>query len=287
MPAPIFIPPKQRSLIFFFNLTVAISWAFWVPAALASQGRISFPLPSALSTLAGVSGPFVAAVITVTRYEGRLGLKQLFGRLLIWRVGIQWYLFALLWPVVFSLAKTGIAVWMGGAAPDFSQPPFASLYPLPPELSNVSPFLLLPFVFLQQTLIGSSMGEEIGWRGYALPRMQAQEGAFRASVLLGVIWAVWHLPLWLTKGHPMQGTFFGWTLLGLMATSVLFTWVYNNTQGSLLPALLFHSSIAITGLFLSSTAPPVLVDLALNWAMALLVIVVFGPKRLSRPEGIA
>jgi membrane protease YdiL (CAAX protease family) len=207
----------------------------------------------------------------------------LFKRLLTWRVGIQWYLFVLFWPAVLSLAKTGIAVVLGSAVPDFSQPPFVQLYPLPPELLNTTPFIVfLPFVFLQQMLIGSSMGEEIGWRGYALPRMQTNQSSLRASLLLGVLWGVWHFPLWLTKGHPMHETFLGWSVLGLMATTVLFTWVYNHTKGSLLLALLFHTSIAITGLFLASAETHPLIDVALSWGVAVFVIAVFGPKRLSR-----
>jgi membrane protease YdiL (CAAX protease family) len=232
--------------------------------------------------LLGVFGPFFAALITTGIYDGTTGFRTLFRRLLLWRAGLQWYLFVLFWPVLVSLAKTVLAVLLGGSVPDFSQPPFVRLYPLPPELSSANPFIFLPFVFLQQTLIGSSMGEEIGWRGYALPRLQARQSALGASLVLGIIWGVWHLPLWLTKGHPLSETFLGWTVLGILADAVLFTWVYNNTRGSLLLALLFHTSIAITGLFLSSAEPHAPVGTALSWGVAVVVIVVFGPKRLSR-----
>ncbi|MBU0702869.1 MAG: CPBP family intramembrane metalloprotease [Chloroflexi bacterium] len=283
MASAISIPSKPRSLVVFFALAFGISWAVWVPAALASYGLVSFQVDSTLSGLLGVFGPFVATLITTAIYDGRAGFSTLFKRLLTWRVGIQWYLFVLLWPAVLSLAKTAIAILLGSAAPDFSQPPFVQLYPLPPELLNATPFIMfLPFVFLQQTLVGSSMGEEIGWRGYALPRMQTRQSSLHASLLLGILWSVWHFPLWLTKGHPMQGAFFGWPVLGLVATAILFTWVYNNTRGSLLLALLFHTSIAITGLFLSSAETHPLIDVALSWGVAVLVIAVFGPKHLSR-----
>lgn len=254
-----------------------------MPTTLASHGLVSLQTNSTFTDLLGAFGPFFAALITTAIYDGRAGFRLLFKRLLTWRVGIQWYAFALFWPAVLSLAKTGIAVALGSAAPNFSQPPFVGLYPLPPELANTVPFIaFLPFVFLQQMLIGSSMGEEPGWRGYALPRMLAQQSSFRASLLLGLLWSVWHLPLWLTKGHPAQGTFLGWTVLGLMATTVLFTWVYNHTKGSLLLALLFHSSIAITGLFLASADTQPWIEVALSWGMVALVMAVLKPKHPSR-----
>lgn len=283
MASTISISSKPRSLVVFFALAFGISWIVWIPTALASYGLVPFQIDSSFSGLFGAFGPFFAALITTAIFERRAGFGTLFKRLLTWRVGIQWHLFVLLCPVVLSLAKTGIAVVLGSTVPDFSQPPFVQHYPLPPDLLNATPYIVfLPFVFLQQMLIGSSMGEEIGWRGYALPRMQTNQSSLRASLLLGVLWGVWHFPLWLTKGHPMHETFWGWAVLGLMATTVLFTWVYNHTKGSLLLALLFHTSIAITGLFLASAETHPLVDVTLSWGAAALAIAVFGPKRLSR-----
>jgi membrane protease YdiL (CAAX protease family) len=274
--SPVSISAKSRSLIVFFALTFGFTWAAWVPAALASHNVIPFRMNKDLSSLLGVFGPFIAAVTTTAIYDGRMGLGTLFKRLAVWRVGVQWYLFVLFWPAALSLGKTAIAILLGSPAPDFSQPPFVRLYPLPSELLTANPLIFLPFIFLQQTLVGSSMGEEIGWRGYALPRLQAHQSPLLASLILGITWGVWHLPLWLTNGHPMQGTFFGWALLGLVATAVLFTWVYNHTQGSLLLALLFHTSLAVTELFLASAEPPALIGMALNCGVVVLVVLVFG-----------
>src|SRR6266487_5547883 len=220
-------PSQPRSLPLFFALSFGITWTVWVPTALASYGLISSPLDPKFTDWLGVFGPFLAALITIALYEGRAGFSRLFKPLLKWRVGIQWYLFVLFWPPVLSLVKTAFAILLGNAAPDFSQPPFVRLSPLPPELLKSVPFLVfLPVIFLQQTLIGSSMGEEIGWRGYALPRLQANQGSLRGSILLGILWGIWHLPLWLTKGYTMQGSFLLWPLLELIATSILFMWVY-------------------------------------------------------------
>ena len=192
--------PKPGSLVMFFALAFGFSWATWIPTALASYGLLPVQVNPLLSSWLGAFGPFVAALITTARYEGRVGFRALFNRLLIWRVGIQWYVFVLLWPAALSLAKTALAVLAGSAPPDFAHPPFVQLSPLPSGATNANPLLFLPIVFVWQTLVGSSMGEEIGWRGYALPRLQRHFSSLRASLLLGACWGTWHLPLWLTNG---------------------------------------------------------------------------------------
>lgn len=128
------------------------------------------------------------------------------------------------------------------------------------------------------------MGEEIGWRGYALPRSQSRLSALAASIALGMIWGVWHLPLALTRGHPISEEFFGWFLLGIIADAVLFTWLYNSTGGSLLLVVVFHTSIAVTGLFLATANATPLLELLLKWITVGVVVVVFGAANLSRAE---
>lgn len=116
------------------------------------------------------------------------------------------------------------------------------------------------------------MGEELGWRGFALPRLQARMSALSASLILGLLWALWHLPLYLTAGHPLSEVFFGWFLLSILADAILFTWIFNNTRGSLLVVLLFHASIATSGLFLASTAGSFVIALVLKWAVVLWIV---------------
>jgi len=273
---------KPRSLIAFLLLAFGISWSAWIPAALASHGLLSSRLSPSIAALLGAFGPSTAALITTGIYDGKAGFRSLLQRLVTWRVGLQWYLLVLFGPALLSLAKTALALLLGSPLPDFARPPFVYLYPLPSELPMVNPLLFLPFVFAQQTLIGSSMGEEIGWRGCALPRLQAHRNALQAGILLGIAWGAWHLPLWLTKGYPLAEESLVWTFLGLVADSVLFTWVYNNTKGSLLLALLFHSSIATTRLFLSAAESSAPIGLALKWGVVMFVIVAFGSECLSQ-----
>ncbi|MCC6189151.1 MAG: CPBP family intramembrane metalloprotease [Anaerolineales bacterium] len=273
------ISPKAQSLATFLFLALGISWAVWIPAALVSYDFISFHIDPVLSGLLGAMGPSLAALITIALYEGRAGFGDLLKRLLTWRVGLQWYLFVLFWPAALSLTKTGLSILLGSPIPNFGQPPFVNSFP---ELLDVSPFVFLPAFFLQQLLFGSPMGEEIGWRGFALPRMQFEMSSLRASLLLGLVWGTWHVPLWLTKGNLFQDTFIGWHFLELMATTVLFTWVYNNTRGSLWLALLFHASIGVTGLFLSSAEFHPWIGAALSWGTAALVIGFVGSQRLAQ-----
>lgn len=262
---------QSTALVAFFALAFALSWAAWVPAALASHGLLTWDVPSWLSRLVGAFGPSLAALLVAARAGGPAGLRVLLGRFRRWRLGVGWYALALLWPTVHSLATTGLLVLLGTARPDFAHPPVLWLYPLPPEAFAGGPWPLLPVVFVQTLLLSSPMGEEPGWRGFALPRLQARLGAFAASVVLGVLWGVWHLPLTLIRDDATAGTFSGWFLLGITGDAVLYTWLFNHTRGSLLPVLLLHAATGTTGLFLSSAQDSGVVGAALTWLPALVV----------------
>ncbi|HEY0604289.1 MAG TPA: CPBP family intramembrane glutamic endopeptidase [Herpetosiphonaceae bacterium] len=270
-------------LIAFGLLAFGISWGVWIPLALAAQGLIGLPLSPTLLTLLGAFGPSLAAILLTATTEQWVGVRKLLGRLLIWRVGIHWYLFVLMWPAVLSLLTTAVHVVLGHAAPNFAHPPLLDLYPLPPNLGLIAWWVLVPLIVVQQLVVSSPMGEEIGWRGYALPRLQARTSPLGASIILGLIWSVWHLPLYLTRGHPLAGEFFGWLPLGLIPTTILFTWVFNHTRGSLLLALLFHAAINLTDLFLARTATLPLISPALTWVVALLVVGI-GDRSGSQAE---
>ncbi len=141
-------------------------------------------------------------------------------------------------------------------------------------------------------VLTDGVGEELGWRGYALPRLLSRHGAIRASLILGVLWGLWHLPLMWTEGAlPYQQPV--WLLLlDILAKSIIFTWVFLNTRGSVLLAVLLHAS---TNLFAVSPGVSVTGDLALpilaaaaKWLLVLAVIAVFGPRlaRGPKPEAL-
>ena len=163
---------KRHPLITFFVLMFAISWGVWLPlaATLENSPRLaeSNRWLSWLHVI-GAFGPCFAALIVTGLVEGVEGLRRLFGRLLLWRVPVGWYVVALFLPAAISLLITAIHMMFGGNAPDYGNPPIYSLS-LPAPLQPHSAWTILAPVFVLQLFTGSSLGEELGWRGFGLTR---------------------------------------------------------------------------------------------------------------------
>jgi membrane protease YdiL (CAAX protease family) len=246
-----------------------LSWALWIPAALVAAGWWHIPLSVTLAGLLGAWMPSLVAILLAGLADGRAGLRLLWRRLTLWRVGGRWYLFALLWPAANSLLATTTATLLGWPAPDFANPPVVSVYPVPPEALAAGFLPLLPMVFVIQ-FFGSSLGEEIGWRGFALPRLQARWGWLASSLVLGLLWAGWQVPHEWVPGQPVNIAAMVWLVVGMVLSAALYTWLFNHTRGSLLPVLLFHTSQAVTGLFLAGVGLPWLES---AWAALLLGLI--------------
>jgi len=241
----------------FFGLTFVFSWVVWVPMALL---QIDHPLYKL-----GTFGPAIIALALTAAREGRPALRALWERLLIWRVGVFWYLFSFLSTAVVALTAIGLHVLLGGEAGVFNDP--AQLY------------LVIP-VFLY-VLFTSVLGEEIGWRGYALPRLQARFGALGASLILGLVWGIWHLPLFLMAGNFHQYIPVSAFLLQTTGFSVLYTWIWNKTRGSLLMPHLFHAAsnttlgvLPILPTAAYPTTRPLWLGVGLLWLMVVAVVAV-------------
>ena len=169
---------KRHPLVAFFALTFALSWAFEIPLVVLGDG-IAGSRGKVLNLLAA-NVPSVLGIALTAMVLGRGALRKLLGRLLIWRVDPRWYL-VVLGPAVLSGGVVALNALLGG-----------------PALSVDVP-LLGAVIFLAFSVFpGSALGEEIGWRGYALPRLQAGRSALGASLILGVIWGFYHLPLYFT-----------------------------------------------------------------------------------------
>src|SRR5215213_2205696 len=218
---------KRHPIITFFVLTYVLTWALESPLVFLrdtvtdTQGLVLVILASNV--------PSVVAIVLTAIVFGRGTLRKLLGRLLIWRVNPLWYLVVILGPVALAGGVVALNALMGGPALSLGMP------------------LLGVAVFLAFSIFpGSALGEEIGWRGYPLPRLQTRRSALSATLIIGVIWALCHLPLWLAgwlQGEPFRTpTLYAAFVVSTIALSVILAWVYNSTGGSLLMVALLHAT---------------------------------------------
>jgi membrane protease YdiL (CAAX protease family) len=226
---------KQYPLIAFFTLAYAGSWIIWLPMVLAGNNVLLAPsavtpgLRFLLTVLAPFAGPTFAAFIVTAANGGKTGVRALLGRFVQSRFGLPWYLVALAGPPL--LLMLSVAAVYGAAA----------LPPLAEQGLQIGAAYMITLVV--NLFIGGILGEEPGWRGFALPRLQARYGALVGSILLGVLWSLWHVPLILTPGGiTWTGSFVLYVAL-LIAFTIIHTWLYNGTQASLLAVMLLHATI--------------------------------------------
>jgi membrane protease YdiL (CAAX protease family) len=219
----------RHPLVAYTALAYGVSWGLVLPAGLAV--RLGWAADDAallghLNSLA-VYGPALAALLVTAATAGRAGVAQLLRRLVQWRVHLGWYLLVLFGAPLVTLAGAGLVL---------------GVVPLR-ELAEGGPMIVtryLPLV-LTVVLVGTPLGEEPGWRGFALPRLQARHGPLLGTLALAALWIPWHLPNLLFGGWT-TATFGLWGVATL-ATAVVYTWVANRTGGSLLLAMLLHSAI--------------------------------------------
>jgi len=261
---------RRHPLAAFFGLAHALSWLGWLPLVAHATGFLDAQ-PSPYWHLLGGLGPLLAACLVSGAMGGGAGLRDLLARATRWRVGVGWWAVALLAPaLLYVVAALGIRL-VAGRWPDLGQFGRSVEYPALPLL-----------VYWLANLVCYGFGEEVGWRGFALPRLQRGRGALRATVLFSLPWAAWHLPLFTFAGGLAQlgptGTV-GW-YLSLLTGAVLLTWLCNSTGGSVLLVAVFHGAIDIA---ITSPADPQLANamgaLITLWGLA--VVVVAGPRHLA------
>jgi membrane protease YdiL (CAAX protease family) len=203
---------KRHRLLAFFVLAYAISWSSWPAYAAGLVPRMEF-LPI---------GPLAAAVIVVALAEGKTGFGAWGRRLIRWRVGWIWYAVALLLPAVLVLATGFVTMALGASAPGLARLTWSGL--------------LTVFAIRLVNPMDGPLGEEPGFRGYALPLLQATRPPLLSAAILGLLVTFWHLPLVLFQGLSLIG------LPTTFAITSLYVWLFNRTGGSVLLTLLFHNS---------------------------------------------
>jgi len=251
----------------FFLLTFALAWSLWLPLGLLAPENYFLSLP-------GAWAPTFSALILIGLSEGRSGVSKFLKKTLHWRVGLQWYLAVLFGIAVIAYLSIHVGMFFGISAPDLS---------LPNGLPREMLIGFLPIIFIINIFVGGPLAEDIGWRGYILPKMREGMTALHASLVIGVIWAIWHLPYFIFPAwHSAVGNIpFIWFALLTTSWSVLFAWVYVNTESILMPVL-FHAAINTTlgtlGVLGQSNGDliPLMFNTLFTWIAVGVVVAVYG-----------
>ena len=257
----------QKPVAAFFVLTFLIAWAIWLPLGILAPEQT-------LLTLPGAWAPTISAAILIRFSEGREGVRNLLKKVFRWRVDIGWYLVVLFGVAALAYLGIGLGMIFGVPAPQLT---------LPAGLPRSALIAFLPLFFVANIFMGGPLAEDIGWRGYILPKMREEMPALKASLILGVIWAIWHLPFFLFPGWRLivGGIPFLWFALLTASWSVLFAWVYVNTESILMPVL-FHAAINTTlgtlGLLGHGEGSmlPLVIHTLLTWLAVGIVSAVYG-----------
>jgi membrane protease YdiL (CAAX protease family) len=258
-------------MIAFFALAYGISWAM----LLVLYGLLG--LPAAVVILLQTLGPTLAALVMAGHLEGPAGRRRLLARVRIWRVARRWYAVALVGiPAVCLLAALvvpGAFVGLGNAS----------------AVKLAIEFL----VFMAVGFFSGPLFEEPGWRGFALPHLQAQMGALRGTLVLGVLWAAWHLPQylvpeWADENGGLDPMLVATFLLMVVAIAPIMTWLFNRTKGSLFLVMLAHAAInaSLAALVVASSALNVGV-LAFGGLSIVLIVATRGRLGYVPSEGLA
>lgn len=267
--------PLMRShpLFFFYLIAFGLTWSYEVIVLLLLHlSLIPWIIPAPLL------GPTLAAFIMTAITEGRPGVRRLLRRYILWRVHAQWYLFVLLGiPALLFFSNLIL-------------PGAITVLRLPAPTFVLSYLVTYIFIFFT----GGPFFEEPGWRGFALPRLQKRSGPLLGTLILGVLWGLWRLPLFLIPGYNGAGTDFAGIsvpfiefVIATTALAFIFTWVFNNTRGSLLLAMLLHASVntasdAFSRFFPSLPATPLaLLSSYIAFILLALIIIAATRGRLS------
>jgi len=213
---------RRHPVATFFALTYGSAWLLWLPLVIL-QDRTP-PALGFMLALLGSLMPSTMAILLVARLHGRAEVRRLLRRLLMGRVGIFWYA-----AIVALIALMVFAVWVSTI---FGAPAPVVVATIPGTLS----------ILLFSIFPGSAVGEELGWRGFALPRLQGRRSALTASLIVGSVWGCYHFPLFVLGTPTRPLALFLPFAISCAIMSIFYTWMYNGTGGSLLIAVLLHAT---------------------------------------------
>ena len=260
----------MKQLITYFGFTYLLSWIIWLPLYGHIFGLINLPaLP--YQHAVGSLGPLIASFLTTYIFLKKEGVKNLFAKCFKIKPLI-YFAIALLSPFVLFFIAALVSYFINNAPISFS------------GLFTTKEFPQFnPLVFFIYNLLFFGFGEEVGWRGFALPRLQNKMNALSSSIVLTLFWALWHLPLFFYRAGytTMDSTgIFGW-IFSLLTGSILLTCLYNSSRASILICAVFHSTIdiAFTADFADKNIVNYMAFLITVWGI--LTIIIFKPKNLT------
>lgn len=259
---------RKHPVAWFYILAFGMSWLGMISIVLASRGIAPFNNPYfQLLFIFYAIGPALAAMVMSQVTDGKTGIRDLNKGLIRWRVSLIWYVVAVLGSASLLIVAQSVTKLLG----------FSVTIVMPPV--NLSPYVIFGFGvnFLANTC------EEIGWRGFALPHLQKRYNALIATLIVGTLWSLWHLPLVFLVGNSMSEFPLVW-FISIAADAFIYTWIYNSTKGSILLVALFHGSLNLWGLFITGVSP--VVYALLNCVVAIILIVVFGRVNLSHRKKV-
>jgi len=267
---------EARNLAFFFLIAFGLTWS---GPALIFLGILSYPTSMAgFGSVGGIVllvtgfGPSIAAFAMVAFTEGRSGVRALWRRFWNRNLNIRWLLTTLLILPALALAVNLVSRTLDGQA-----------YPILNSANQ--PGMIIPIIIqFLVAFIFNGLGEEFGWRGYTLPQLQARWNALISSLILGIIWAIWHLPMFFIPGAPLYQTDFWTWAPWIILSSILYTWIFNNTKGSVLAVVLLHTMMNI-GIFWCCGSS-IWHSYGTRLFVVVLIVFIFGTKNLVRRKPV-
>lgn len=262
---------QRHPVAVYWLLALALSWLIELPLVATVQGWWDLQIPLALHYLVAF-GPMLAALAVTGGTQGGAGLRELWSRIVRWRVGLAGFGFAVLSPLaLFALGAIVVRATSG------AWPSLALLGQI-----NYLPYLGIWALVLWVLTFG--FGEEIGWRGFALPRLQGSHSALAASVILWAMWLVWHLPAFFYLDTYMQ---LGLAMLplfalGMLAGTIVLTWLYNTTRGSILMLALWHGLFDFLSASQASAGIIAAIMSMVIMVAAVVIVVIYKPAQLAR-----
>lgn len=258
---------NSKPLVFFFILSFALAWLLGGVAIAVNYGLLDMSIPLTPFLLIGSWAPNIAAFIVLgVIMKKKDGIINLLKGWTKWKVNAAWYMVAFS-PVVIAV----LSIVLYGL--------FNGNYPVGEGITD--PVLLIGALLIG--LITGATGEELGWRGFALPRLQTRMNALFASLIMGVIWSVWHLPLWFAGLGFETMSFGAFTIVGV-SFSVVITWALNNAKGSLVIASLGHLFLNFSLILFKDEVFPYFAGVFAVYA--LIIVIIYGPQKLSKKAAI-